>query len=69
MPGGTSPGAYMSRRALAVLALVVCSSLTACADSVTAPRPATLAPSAAQHDAMSRSSCKGGYILSEGRCR
>ena len=58
----------MSRLALVVLALVVCSSLTACADSVTAPQP-TLAPSAPQHDAMSRSSCKGGYILSEGRCR
>ena len=69
MRGGTSPGAYMSRRALAALALVVCSSLTACADSVTAPPQPTLAPAAPQHDAISRGSCKGGYILSEGRCR
>jgi len=59
----------MSRRALAVLALVVCSSLAACADSVTAPSQPTLAPAAPQHDAISRTSCKGGYILSEGRCR
>ena len=60
----------MSRRALAVLAaLAVCSSLTACADSVTAPPQQTLAPSAPRHDAINRSSCKGGYILSEGRCR
>ena len=59
----------MSRRALALLALVVCSSLTACADSVTAPPQPTLASVAPQHDAVNRSSCKGGYILSEGRCR
>jgi hypothetical protein len=69
MRGGTSPGANMSRRALAVLALVSCTSLTACADSVTAPPQQTLAPSAPRHDAVSRSSCKGGYIMSEGRCR
>ena len=60
----------MSRRALAVFALVACSSLTACADAVTAPPQRTLAPSAPRHDAISGSSCKGGYILSEGRsCR
>jgi hypothetical protein len=59
----------MSRLALAVLALVVCSSLTACADSVTAPSQRTLTPPAPQHDAVNKSSCRGGYILSEGRCR
>jgi hypothetical protein len=70
MPGGTSLGAFMSRRVLAVIALVVvCSSLTACADSITAPRQPALASSTSQRDAISRSSCKSGYILSEGRCR
>ena len=60
----------MSRRALAVFALVIVSaSLTGCAESVTAPRQPTLAPTAPQHDAVNRGSCKGGYILSEGRCR
>jgi len=59
----------MSRRALTVIALVVASSsLTACAESVTAPGPRTLAPSASGADVSSPSTCRGGYILSEGRC-
>ena len=60
----------MSRRVLAVIALVVASSsLTACADSVTAPRQPTLAPSTSRESELAPSACKGGYILSEGRCR
>ncbi|MFL5620016.1 MAG: hypothetical protein ACJ79A_16675 [Gemmatimonadaceae bacterium] len=59
----------MSHRALALFALVVgSSSLTACAEPVTAPRQSTLAPSTPRHDAFDPSSCKNGYILSEGRC-
>ena len=59
----------MSRRVLAVIALVVASSsLTACADSVTAPRQPTLVPSTSG-SVLAPSTCKGGYILSEGRCR
>jgi hypothetical protein len=69
MPYGTSPGAYMSRRALVVFAaVVVFASLTGCSESVTAPRQPTLAPSAPQPDLAAQSRCKGGYILSEGRC-
>ncbi len=59
----------MSRRVLAVIALVVVSSsLTACADSVTAPRQSPLVPSTSRESELAPSSCKGGYILSEGRC-
>jgi len=58
----------MSRCLLAALALVVASSLTACADSVTAPAQPTLAPSAPRHDILDPSTCRGGFILSEGRC-
>ena len=58
----------MSRRALMVFAAVVVSaSLTGCSESVTAPRQPTLAPSAPRPD-LGAQSCKGGYILSEGRC-
>lgn len=60
----------MSRRALVVLALVVVSaSLTACSESVTAPQQPTLAPSVPRATGASETSrCKGGYVLSEGRC-
>ena len=59
----------MSRRTLAVVALVVAStSFTACAESVTAPRQPTITPSAPKADVQEQSPCKGGYILSEGRC-
>ena len=59
----------MSHRVLAVIALAVASSsLTACADSVTAPRQPTLVPSTSG-SALASGACKGGYILSEGRCR
>jgi len=69
MSDGASPGARMSRRALAVIALVLAPmSFTGCTESVTAPPQPTLAPSAPQPDALVRSRCKGGYILSEGRC-
>jgi len=67
---GAHSEAVMSRRVLAVVALVVASSsLTACADSVTAPREPTLAPSTSHESVVTSSTCKGGYILSEGRCR
>jgi hypothetical protein len=66
MSDGASPGARMSRRALAVIALVLASaSLTGCAESVTAPPQPTLAPPGSQPQA---ASCKGGYVLSDGRC-
>ena len=66
MSDGASPGARMSRRALAVMALVLASTFFAgCADSVTAPPQPTLAPPAPQLQA---GTCKGGYVLSEGRC-
>ena len=59
----------MSRRLLAALALVlVSSSLTACADSVTAPQSRTLAPSAPRLDAVDPGTCKSGWIDSLGRC-
>ena len=59
----------MSRRALAVLALVMMSaSLAGCADAVTAPPQPTLAPATPRPDLIEGSSCPGGYILSEGRC-
>jgi len=59
----------MSRRALVVFALVIVSaSLTGCAESVTAPRQPTLAPSTPRPDLTGRATCNGGYILSEGRC-
>jgi hypothetical protein len=59
----------MSRRSLAVLVLVaVSASLAGCSESVTAPRDPTLTPSAPRPDQIQASHCKGGYILSEGRC-
>ena len=59
----------MSRRALAVTALVLASSsLAACAESVTAPQQPTLAPSTLRPGVVEPSNCTGGYILSEGRC-
>jgi hypothetical protein len=59
----------MSCRVLALFALVVgSSSLTACAEHVTAPQQPTLAPSTPRQDAFDPSSCKSGFILSEGRC-
>lgn len=59
----------MSRRLIVALALIVASSsLTACANSVTAPQQPILAPSTHLHDAFDPSTCRGGYILSEGRC-
>ena len=57
----------MPRRLLAALALVVASStLTGCAESVTAPQ--LRAPTTPRHDSFDPSTCRGGYILSEGRC-
>jgi len=59
----------MSRRAFALIALVVVpASLTACAESVTAPQQPVLAPSTPRQDASVPSTCKGGFILSDGRC-
>lgn len=60
----------MSRPALVVFALVVVSaSLTGCSESVTAPPQPTLAPSVPRATGASEPSrCKGGYVLSEGRC-
>jgi hypothetical protein len=60
----------MSRRVLVVFALVVVSaSLAGCSESVTAPQQPTLAPSAPRAtDGLERVQCKGGYVLSEGRC-
>ena len=69
MSDGASPGARMSRRPLAVMAIVLAStSFTGCTESVTAPQRSTLAPTAPHLDALAGSRCKGGYILSEGRC-
>lgn len=59
----------MSRRALAVLALIVAvSSLAACADAVTAPQQPALAPSAPRQRAIEPTTCRGGFVLSDGRC-
>jgi hypothetical protein len=60
----------MSRRMLALLALVVTvSSMTACADSLTAPERRSMTPSATPiYDAMRSGSCKGGWVSSTGRC-
>ena len=59
----------MSRRPLVLFALVIVSaSLAGCAESVTAPSQPTLAPATPQPDLVEPSGCKGGYILSEGRC-
>jgi hypothetical protein len=60
----------MSRRVLVVFALVaVSASLTGCSESVTAPQQPTLAPSAPRStDGLEPGHCKGGYVLSEGRC-
>ena len=60
----------MSRRTLALLALtVIVSSLTACADTVTGPGRNSMTPSAAPtYNATHSSSCKGGWVSSEGRC-
>lgn len=58
----------MSRRVLAVVALVVASPFIACAESVTAPQRPTPAPAAPRQDAAAPNTCKGGFILSDGRC-
>jgi len=59
----------MSPRYFTALALVlVSSSLTACADSVTAPQSPTLAPTAPRLDAFDPGTCKNGWIDSLGRC-
>ena len=58
----------MSRRVLAVLALVLASAFIACAEPVTAPQRPTLEPSAPHQSGGVPSTCKGGFILSEGRC-
>jgi hypothetical protein len=59
----------MSRRLFAALALVVAtSSFSACANSVTAPQPRTLAPSGPRLDVTDPHTCKGGWSSSEGRC-
>ena len=57
----------MPRRLIAALALVVASSLAACAESVTAPSQ-PLAPSSPRHNTVEPSTCRGGFVLSEGRC-
>jgi hypothetical protein len=58
----------MSCRLFLALVIVVASSLTACAESVTAPSQPSLAPSGPRHDTFDPSVCRGGYILSDGRC-
>ena len=59
----------MSRRAPVVIALVVSASLAGCSDSITAPRKPALAPSAPRNTGVQApGECKGGYVLSEGRC-
>jgi ABC-type oligopeptide transport system substrate-binding subunit len=58
----------MSCRLLVALVLVVASSLTACGESVTAPSQPPLAPSSPRYDSFDPGVCRGGYILSEGRC-
>jgi ABC-type oligopeptide transport system substrate-binding subunit len=58
----------MPFRLFVALVLVVASSLTACAESVTAPSQPPLAPSGPRYDSFDPSLCRGGYILSEGRC-
>jgi ABC-type oligopeptide transport system substrate-binding subunit len=58
----------MSSRLFAALVFVVASLLTACAESVTAPERPPLAPSSPRHDSFDPSVCRGGVILSEGRC-
>ena len=58
----------MSRRFLAVLALAASSTLSACAESVTAPRSPLATPSAPSQDAFDPSACKSGWISTEGRC-
>ena len=58
----------MPRRALVIALAVVSASLTSCAESITAPQQPTVAPSAPHPDMVEKTLCKGGYILSEGRC-
>jgi hypothetical protein len=59
----------MSRRLFATFALVVATSwLAACAESITAPQPPTFAPSTPRLDTLDPSTCRGGFIMSEGRC-
>ena len=59
----------MSRRFLAALALfAVISSLSACADQVTAPRQQLPTPSAPRREAFDASTCKSGWISTDGRC-
>ncbi len=59
----------MSRRALAVIAVVVASSsLAACSESVTAPQQPTLAPSTPRQDTFDPGMCKGVWNNSTGRC-
>jgi hypothetical protein len=59
----------MSRRALVVFALAVSASLIGCADSITAPPQPTVAPSTPRSTGVQEpGACKGGYVLSEGRC-
>jgi hypothetical protein len=59
----------MPRRLFAALALVAAtSSLSACAEQVTAPRQPLLAPSTPRHEVFDPSTCKSGWISTEGRC-
>jgi hypothetical protein len=58
----------MSRRILAALALVASSTFAACAEPVTAPRQPLVAPSTPRQQAIDASSCKSGWISTEGRC-
>jgi len=59
----------MSRRLLVAVALVIASStVSACAESVTAPRQPTLAPSTPRYEAFDPGTCRGGWNGSTGRC-
>lgn len=58
----------MSRRTIAVLALVS-TSLVGCADAVTAPARPTITPATAPAlDAGDLTTCRGGWVSSTGRC-
>lgn len=59
----------MSRRFFAVLALVAAiSSLSGCAEQVTAPRQQRLTPSTPRDEVFDASTCKSGWISTDGRC-